>query len=528
MPTKVDLSELAVRRETADERFIAPKRHIPSRYVLPAVLVLGFAAVFAWSLRDALLSRKPVTVVPVYVSLEAIQEAGTPLFKAAGWIEPRPTAIRVTALAPGVIDRLLVVEDQAVKQGESIAQLIDQDARLTLESARATLRHHEAVVAEAQAALDAARTNLDIPAHLEMPLAEARGDLAEIEREITNLPFMQKRAEARLRLAEIDLKAKQQSRGALSGIVVETAQSEHDAATAEVEELRRRLPVLEEQRTALTARRDAALKRLELKTDERLAFRAAEAKLNAAQADANVAQVAVDEAELRLKRMTITAPTDGRILDLIGSPGTQLMSGPSLMEGRDGSTVVTMYQPEQLQVRVDVRFEDLPRVGRGGPAVIESPAVAEPLQGEVLFLTGTANTSKNTLEVKVSLDNPPAVLKPEMLVDVTFLAPETEQPEAPPSEQYRLFVPRALVESGESGSFVWLADHAEGIARRQRIELGRGQTATMVEVTAGLTVASRLISSGRESLADGDRIHVTGEDTSLGMNTQPQTMHHQN
>jgi multidrug efflux pump subunit AcrA (membrane-fusion protein) len=187
-----------------------------------------------------------------------------------------------------------------------------------------------------------------------------------------------------------------------------------------------------------------------------------------------------------------------------------------------------MYQPEQLQVRVDVRVEDLPRVGRGGPAVIESPAVAEPLQGEVLFLTGTANTSKNTLEVKVSLDNPPAVLKPEMLVDVTFLAPETEQPEAPPSEQYRLFVPRALVESGESGSFVWLADHAEGIARRQRIELGRGQTATMVEVTAGLTVASRLISSGRESLADGDRIHVTGEDTSLGMNTQPQTMHHQN
>ncbi len=528
MPTQVDLSELAVRRDSGAERALAPRRHIPSRYVLPAVLIAGFVGVLAWALRDALLPRKPVTVVPVYVSLEAIQEAGTPLFKAAGWVEPRPTPIRVAALAPGVLDRLLVVEDQAVTQGEPVAYLVDADARLALEAAQATLRHHAALVSEAEAALDAAQTNLEIPAHLQLPVAEAEADLAEVDRELANLPFMQRRAAARLRLADIDHKAKQQSKGALSGIVVEAAQSEYDAATAEVEELQRRAPALEAQRKALSTKRDAALKRLELKTDERQAHRGAQARLAAAQATFKEAEVSVSQAQLRLDRMTITAPVDGRILDLVAGPGSQLMSGPSLMPETDAGTVVKMYEPDKLQLRVDVRFEDLPRVGRGGPAVIESPAVPEPLHGEVLFLTGTANTSKNTLEVKVSLDNPPPLLKPEMLVDVTFLAPETAQPEPPAGEQYRLFVPRHLVEQGESGSHVWIADLAAGLARRQRIELGRGQTATMVEVTSGLTVASRLISGGRESLADGDRIRVTGEDVALGTGTQQQTMHHQN
>lgn len=525
MLSHVDLSELAVRRDAVDERAIAPKRHIPSRYVLPGVLIVGFVAVFVWALRDALLPRKSVTVLPVYVSLEAIQEAGTPLFKAAGWIEPRPFPVRVTALAPGVVDRLLVVEDQEVKQGEPIAYLIDADARFTLEAAEATIRHHEAVASEAQATVDAARTNLEVPAHLQLPAAEARAGLAEVEREISNLPFMQKRAAARLRLAEIDLTAKRQSKGALSGIAVEAAQSEYDAAAAEVDEFKGRLPVLEEQRQALTAKRDAALKRLELKTDERQALRVAQAKLAAAEASVQEAQVAANEARLRLERMTITAPANGRVLNLLSAPGSQLMSGPSLMADRDGSTVVTMYQPDQLQVRVDVRFEDLPRVGREQPIVIESPALTEPLTGRVLFLTGFANIQKNTLGVKVSLDDPPAVLKPEMLVDVTFLAPETEQTDEPPGEQYRMFVPRHLVEQGESASHIWIADLAEGIARRKRIELGRGQTATMVEVTGGLTVASRLISGGRETLADGDRIRVTGEDAALGTNTQ-HSLHH--
>ena len=77
--------------------------------------------------------------MPVLASQSTVQNEGTPLFQAAGWIEPRPTPIRVAATAPGVVERLLVVEDQAVKAGEPVAELVKQDAQLTCDRAKATL-----------------------------------------------------------------------------------------------------------------------------------------------------------------------------------------------------------------------------------------------------------------------------------------------------------------------------------------------------------------------------------------------------
>ena len=68
-----------------------------------------------------------MTVIPVFALPAAGERAGTPLFKAAGWIQPGPTAIRVPALAAGVIEQLLVVQDQTVQAGQPIAQLVADD-----------------------------------------------------------------------------------------------------------------------------------------------------------------------------------------------------------------------------------------------------------------------------------------------------------------------------------------------------------------------------------------------------------------
>jgi RND family efflux transporter MFP subunit len=487
-----------------------------SRYVLPGVLIAGFVGMLGWAARDAYLPRRSVTVVPVLVSVADVQMAGTPLFKAAGWIEPRPTPTRVTALADGVIEKLLVVEDQLVAAGDPIALLVRRDAELALERARADQSVRAAEVELANATLTAAKVRLEIPAHLELPLAEADAALAAVQTELSNLKFAVERANVKVRVAQSELDGKTAAKQALPAITLLQAQGTLDSARAELAEVQQREPVLQNQRAALQRSRDAAAKRLELKVDERQALDSARAAVASAEAQVKQAQVAVTEAELQLERMTIRAPVAGRILDLVAAPGTQLMSnGVSLLEGRDSATVVTMYQPDQLQVRVDVRFEDLPRVGGEQPVQIESPAVGVPLHGTVLFLTGSANIQKNTLEVKASIDAPPGVLKPEMLVDVTFLAPESEAPQDA-TDEYRIFVPRPLVETGEGGTTVWVADIATGVARRVPITLGDIETPALVEVRQGLTAASRLISTGREGLADGVRIRVTGEDPAAG------------
>jgi RND family efflux transporter MFP subunit len=485
--------------------------HVFSRYVVPGVLALGFLAMTLWTTRDVYLSKKRVAVIPVHISLATVQSEGTPLFKAAGWVEPRPTPIRVAALASGVVEELLVVQDESVEAGQPIARLVAADAELAVQQAAATLELREAELREAEASLAAAQINLEIPAHLELPLAEAAASLAAIETELTNLPQQLERAKARQRLAKVDREAREKARVALSTVDLAQAHSEYDAALAEVQELTNRLPLLQQQRAALEQRRDAAAKRLNLKTDEKQALATAHARVAAARARVTEAKVAVDKARLRLDRMVIPAPIAGRILQLLTTPGSQLMTGPSQMETRDTNTVVTMYQPDHLQVRVDVRFDDLPRVTIDQPVLIESPALSSPLDGRVLFLTGFANIQKNTLEVKVSLEQPPDVLKPEMLVDVTFLAPPQDTDVAQANDEHRLYLPKSVVRSDPSGPFVWVADLKNGIARQQRIETDGANTSSLLEITSGLNEASRVIVSGVEGLRDGDRITMSKE-----------------
>lgn len=513
MQTEVDIRGLAREPEPprTGEQF-GRRRHVLARYALPAVLVAGFLAVLGWAARDALLPGRAVRVVPVEVSRAAVQESGTPLFKAAGWVEPRPTPIRVAALEPGVIERLDVVEDQEVSAGEPIAKLIDRDAELALESARAEHELREAELEEARAAVEAARVRLEKPLHLEAALAEAEADLAAQRTLLAGLPLERRRAEARLRLAEETLEGKTQAGGAVSGRSLQEAQSERDAAAALVEELRVREGSLDGQIEAL-GRREAALReQLDRKTDEKRLVAEAEARLRAAGARVEQARVAVDEAQLRLQRMVVQSPVAGRVLRVVAQPGARLSLGRGEMGGQDASTVVTLYQPDRLQVRVDVRFEDLPQVVRGQPVLVESPAVGKPLAGEVLFLGSQADVQKNTLEVKVAIDRPPEVIKPEMLVDVTFLAPERPESGEPPTERLHVYVPKQLVRQGEEGPYVWVADQAAGVARRTAVVTGSRGDREQIEVTEGLNPSSRLIANPPEDLRDGERINVTGEE----------------
>jgi HlyD family secretion protein len=169
-----------------------------------------------------------------------------------------------------------------------------------------------------------------------------------------------------------------------------------------------------------------------------------------------------------------------------------------------------------LQVRVDARFEDIPKVSLNQLVEIDNPALSSPLIGKVLFVSSEADIQKNTLQVKVEISDPPAVLKPEMLVDVTFIAPEQIAGRDEPTTRVKLYVLKQLIQSGSEGSFVWLADQSEGVARKRPVETGSVSSNGLVEIVSGLSISSRIISSGIDGLNDGDRIQVTSEDPTLG------------
>src|SRR5262245_49258629 len=112
MKAKVDLRQLAVERDApapASAARPARRRHLLTRFVLPALLLAGFGLLLTYAARESLYPPRPVTVIPVISSQgEMDQPADTPLFRAAGWAEPRPTPTVVTSPAEGMVEKLLV------------------------------------------------------------------------------------------------------------------------------------------------------------------------------------------------------------------------------------------------------------------------------------------------------------------------------------------------------------------------------------------------------------------------------------
>lgn len=520
MATQVDLRQLAVERRGGNaEAPVLRKRTWLLKWGLPFAIIAGFTVLVGWSARDHWLPATPVTVVPVILARAETQQAGTPLFQSAGWIEPRPTAVMASALVEGIVDQLLVVEGQEVQAGQPLARLIDADAHLALQEAEATEQLRIAERDSLQATLQAARQNVEHPVHLEAALADADAVLAALNTEIKNLPFALKAAESRLLLARQELEGKKSVADAIAGRVLQKAQSEFDAATAAAEELRERASSLEAQREACSRKCDALRTRLTLKTDEKRALEEAQANLAGGEAKLAQARLAVQSARLRLERMTVRSPITGRVLALNAQPGQRLM-GLNAASERDASAVATLYDPLQLQVRADVRLEDVPQVQIGQPVQITTAAAKQPLVGRVLAATSQADIQKNTLSVKVSIDDPPLVIKPEMLAQVTFLAAETPDSKSNGEQDpIRLLVARELVETAEDGAAVWVAETHSGVARRRMVQLGRAGTEQLVEVTQGLTALDKLIVGGRDGLSDGQRIRVTGDDRTLGVST---------
>ncbi|MCA9218334.1 MAG: biotin/lipoyl-binding protein, partial [Planctomycetales bacterium] len=251
MTTDVDLRELAIDRGSMGQRSVKTRRHVLTRYVLPLILIVGFLSLVAWASRDLMFPPKLVTVVPVFSTTAEVRQEGTPLFQAAGWIEPRPTPIRVAALAPGVVETLLVVEDQPVKSGDAIAELVKDDAKLAHDRALADFELRQAELDEANAAYKAAETRFNQPVHLEAALGEANASLAKIETALKNLPFEIRRAEADHEAVQKDYEGKVAAEGVVAGVEIDIAKSKADSAMTLVEELRDRSQSLRKEQVAL-------------------------------------------------------------------------------------------------------------------------------------------------------------------------------------------------------------------------------------------------------------------------------------
>ncbi len=512
--TATDVSGL--RRDRAAVEIAPPRRRFGTRVVLPLGLAAAFIGVVLFAARDALLPSTDVEVVQVVVRDQPggpVAAAGAVVAQAAGWVEPDPFPIYVAALADGVVRDVLVLEGDHVKEGQAVARLVPDDAEIALRRADAKLAEMAAAVGVANAERDAAQRDWDNPVARERAVRETEAEVAGVvsdQAELASKIAGNAAEVARLR-DDLQRAEREHAGGATGGFDVSQTRLKLATAEATLAASEARKSVLVAELDGARARRDAAKRDFELRIEEKRRLEAAKAAVERATAQREGLAAARDEAKLRLDRMVIRAPQDGAVMIRLVAPGAKVMMA---MDSMHSAHVIHLYDPAKLQVRVDVPLADAAGVGVGQRAeVIVEVLPDQVFQGAVTRIVREADVQKNTIQVKVAIEDPTDDLKPEMLARVRFLGSVASTGgSATPSRGVSVYVPAALLfdRVGDSAA-VFVVDEGNSTAERRVVTVSSALRDGWAQVLTGLAPGDAVIDARNVTLDDGDRVHVTGE-----------------
>lgn len=236
---------------------------------------------------------------------------------------------------------------------------------------------------------------------------------------------------------------------------------------------------------------------------------AARAAILASRADVEMARVARDEAQLALTRTEVRAETGGVVMQRMVEPGQRVMLDAN---NPFAGTVLRLYDPNHLQVRVDVPLADSAKVHVGDEAEIEVEMFSgRAFEGRLTRFVHEANVQKNTVQVKVAILNPAPELKPEMLVKARIKArgivpQQAESEHAEPRAAGILLVPRdSVFDVSGSKAFAWVLDRPHSTVRKRPLWLGR-ERASAIEILDGLQLGDRVIVTPPADLREGVRV----------------------
>jgi multidrug efflux pump subunit AcrA (membrane-fusion protein) len=470
--THTDLQALSVRRTLGSSSTLRAPRRWVSRVLLPTFLLLGFAALAGWAGREYLLPASPVSVTPVIGKKDIVLATGAELFSATGWIEPRPTAIDVTALAEGVVEELLVLPGQTIAKNQIVARLIDKDARLALQAAEEDLAERrlraesaEADIAEAQAQLRAA----DVVARSEEELFQNKAiGRARYEQAVAQ------QAVARAKLKQAEARAKEH--------VARVRQGEVAVSAAHLKLER------------MTVRSPAAGVVMQLNTvpGRMVGVRS----LGANQLDALVTLYDPGSLQVRVEvpidRFHLVRPGQQASVEVDVIPGERLL----------GTVLYDTHETDINRNTVRVKVGLVRQLA--GTFAWPWPLPAH----EQLAAAATLHCCELAV---AELNGPLKKLRPGMIAKVRIISPPTATAQQG-GEVLRLMIPQGLVVKEGDKHLVWIANQEAKTAVLTPVVLGRGRQGELIEIVSGLQPSDKLITSGREQLKPGERIRIVREE----------------
>ena len=223
------------------------------------------------------------------------------------------------------------------------------------------------------------------------------------------------------------------------------------------------------------------------------------ARAEAAQAQAR-AELAFSQAQLA--NTVIRAPFAGVVVRKMAEVGESVAPiPPGVNLSTSSGAIVALADMQSLEVEVDVAEANVAKLAPDQPAEVTVEAFPEKrYRAKLRLVIPTADRTKATVPVKVSMLEADPNLKPEMSAKVSFTA--AEAPAGATPTRVVVAPPAAVVDRDGTPSVFVVTN---GTVRLVPIKTG-GTRATGVEVTSGLSGTEILVLNPAATLKAGDRV----------------------
>ncbi|MBD0344820.1 MAG: efflux RND transporter periplasmic adaptor subunit [Coleofasciculus sp. Co-bin14] len=402
-----------------------PQRKRFPRVLIPLGLVLTGTGVATWYFLSL-----PSKTEPLHVS---------------GRIEGYETDIG--AKVAGRIEFVAVREGDAVRKGQPIVRMDDEQIQAQLKGAAARLDGTQKQEEQARLQINLLENQiLEAQIALQQAQGEASGRIFQAESSVASSQAQLDQAQAQVQQAVSELKLAQVNRDRYGQLVAQgvvtqqqfdQAQTAYETALANV---RSRQASVESFRKLVNSAQGQLVQARttglnpDIRTAQLAGLRTQLAqtklKLAAAQADVNKAKAEQQEIQSKLADLNIISPIDGVVTTRSVEPGAVVTSG---------KTLLTVINPNTVYLRGFVPEGEIGNVRVGQPArVFLDSAPNKPLSAKVNAIDTQASFTpeniyfqkdrvKQVFGIKIGIDNPAGFAKPGMPADGEIVIEEARK-----------------------------------------------------------------------------------------------------
>ena len=204
-------------------------------------------------------------------------------------------------------------------------------------------------------------------------------------------------------------------------------------------------------------------------------------------ASVRVAAAMLAEAQARLARTRVVAPTNGVVLTRRAEVGQTASAG--------GEALFRLASGGEIEMRGQVAEQDLAALKVGQSASVFLTGLSQPFEGKVRLLGAVIDTQSRLGDIRIQLKPDPA-LRPGAFARGSVTTAKVERP----------ILPQTAVLSDDEGTYVFVVTQ-DGKVRRRGVRIS-GTTPEGVIIASGLAGGERIVAAAGGFLREGESVSV--------------------